>query len=198
MPLRRKIGSSVQSPGIAVAGFRARAKTAAGFTLIELLTVIAIIALVGSIVIGVGRRASEAGKVARAKAELAAISAGLEGYRRQYGDYPQTDDEAILLQSLLGKLGPTQAALSGRAQIDTTLFKAGDDADLNSAPNAILTDPWGQPYVYAYKFPAAGWTNPSFVLYSTGPDREDDPALLSGGRPNPEAPVNADNIYTNQ
>ena len=48
-----------------------------GFTLLELLAVIAIIAVLSGIVIGAGRRASESGKVARAKAELAALGAAL-------------------------------------------------------------------------------------------------------------------------
>jgi prepilin-type N-terminal cleavage/methylation domain-containing protein len=167
------------------------------FTLIELLTVIAIIAILMGIVIGGGRRAAEAGKIARTKAELAAISAGLEGYKRQYGDYPRTDDEAILLQSLIGKKGPTQADVSGRPQIDLALFRTENDADPFVTAAAKLIDPWDRPYVYIYKVPASGWTNPSFVLYSSGPDEQESPALLAGGNPDTSAAGNADNLYAN-
>ncbi|HVU25317.1 MAG TPA: type II secretion system protein GspG [Opitutus sp.] len=175
-----------------------RARDQCAFTLIELLTVVAIIAVLAGIVIGVGRRASETGKIARAKAELAAISAGLEGYRLQYGDYPRTNDEAQLLQSLIGRLGPTQAAISARARIDLASFKTQDGLDPTSNTRALLIDPWDQPYVYVYKVPASGWTNPSFVLYSIGPDGQDTSTLLAGGSPDAAAAGNADNIYANQ
>ncbi|MBX3735379.1 MAG: type II secretion system protein GspG [Candidatus Didemnitutus sp.] len=176
-----------------------------GFTLLELLAVIAIIAVLTGIVIGVGRRASEAGKVARAKAELAALSAALESYKRQYGDYPQTDDNAQLLQALIGKLGPTRLALSpaGRAQLEAAKFTIA----LTAAPNtpvdpfanasAVLLDPWEQPYRYVYKT-GGTWTNPSFVLYSIGADGLDSPTLLSGGFIDVAPAANADNLYANR
>ena len=72
------------------------------FTLIELLTVITIIGILAGIVIGVGRRAGESGREARAKVELAAITTALESYKRQYGDYPRTNSGAALLQALVG------------------------------------------------------------------------------------------------
>lgn len=183
-----------------------RARTVHGFTLLELLAVIAIIAVLTSIVIGVGRRASEAGRVARAKAELAALSAALESYKRQYGDYPRTNDSALLLQSLIGKFGPTGTALNpaGRAQLETAKLSialaSAPDAPLDpfTSTSAVLLDPWQQPYVYIYKTPLSGWTNPSFVLYSIGPDGADSPALLSGGFINVAPAANADNLYANR
>jgi len=175
------------------------------FTLLELLAVIAIIAVLTGIVIGVGRRASEAGKVARAKAELAALSAALESYKRQYGDYPRTDDNAQLLQALIGKLGPTRLALNpaGRAQLEAAKFVIA----LSAAPNtpvdpfvntsAVLLDPWEQPYRYVYKT-GGTWTNPSFVLYSIGSDGLDSPTLLTGGFIDVAPAANADNLYANR
>jgi general secretion pathway protein G len=170
----------------------------AAFTLLEVLVVIALVALLSGIVIGVGRRASESGKAARAKAELAALSAALEAYRRTYGDYPQTDDEARLLQALVGKLGPTGAPRQGRAFIETARFATAEQRDPFADASAVLVDPWNRPYVYCYKIPASGWTNPGFVLYSVGSDGRDSPALLSGGYADSSPPENADNLYAHR
>lgn len=165
------------------------------FTLLELLAVIAIIAVLTGIVIGVGRRASTAGKVAQAKAELAVLSAALESYKRQYGDYPQagTVNFALpltplaanhanvrLYNALTGVYGPKLNELQprGREFIELVRF-ATQEADtgmataaLVSAPelNALL-DPWGNRYMYYYRTATGStWSQPGYVLYSVGPD----------------------------
>ncbi len=168
--------------------------------MIELLTVIAIIGILSAIVLGVGRRVSESGKIARTKAELAALSAGLEGYKRQLGDYPRTRDAADFLQALIGKKNPlgNELAKPVRAQIDLALFRTPDDVDPFENTSAVLIDPWDQPYVYVYKPSGSTWTNPSYVLYSIGPDGQDTPTLLNGGYVNPSAAGNADNLYANE
>lgn len=177
------------------------------FTLIELLAVLAIVAILTSIVLGSGRRASEAGKTARAKAELAALSAALESYKLQHGDYPRTSDNATLVQSLIGKLGPTGTplAFAGRIHLEVAKFSFALASHPNVAASvdpfatsaALIIDPWGQPYRYTYKS-ATPWTNPSFILYSAGPDGADAPALLAGGFPDTAATANADNLYANR
>ncbi|MBI2510739.1 MAG: type II secretion system protein GspG [Opitutae bacterium] len=168
------------------------------FTLIELLAVLAIVAILTSIVLGSGRSASEASKAARAKAELAALSAALESYKLQHGDYPHTNANARLVQSLLGQLGPTGAPLAsaGRAHLETIRFTFAP-ADPFASATATIVDPWGQPYRYAYRSTTA-WANPSFVLYSIGPDGADSPALLAGGFADTTATANADNLYANR
>lgn len=173
---------------------------ARGFTLLELLAVITIIAILAGIVIGVGRRASEAGKTARAKAELAVLAAALEAYRRAYGDYPRTDDESVLIQSLIGKRGPTGTELTaaGKSLLETARFTFRNAADPFGDATAALLDPWERAYVYVYKVPASGWSNSSFVLYSVGPDGLDTPALLTGGFPDVATAGNADNIHANR
>lgn len=169
----------------------------AGFTLLELLAVVGIIAILAGLVLGLGRRAVESGKIARAKGELAVLAAALDAYRRSYGDYPQTDDEVRLLQSLIGRRGPLNAVLTGRAFIEAAKFATTGSLDPYSETSAILIDPWDQPYVYAYKSQTP-WTNSGFVLYSIGPDGADSPTLLAGGFIDPGPSANTDNLYANR
>lgn len=204
--LTNRIPSSVLSP------------RSSAFTLLELLAVIAIIAVLTGIVIGVGRRAAETGRTARAKAELAALSAALEGYRRQFGDYPRTDAVAnvaeaaspaaadgpgILFNALTGKRGPreTLTPLDGRAQVELAKFTLQNPAALPTPGNTAQTanafvDPWGRRYLYAYRTGNA-WTNPSFVLWSVGPDGED-AGLTTQGFIDVASAANADNLYANR
>jgi prepilin-type N-terminal cleavage/methylation domain-containing protein len=65
-----------------------------GFTLLELLTVIAVIALLCAFTMGAIRGAKERANIARARADLAALVAALEQFKRMYGDYPQTGEFA--------------------------------------------------------------------------------------------------------
>ena len=169
----------------------------AGFTLLELLAVLGIVAVLSGLALGAGRLTIESGKIARAKSELVVLSAALEAYRRTYGDYAQTDDQARLLQSLLGKRSPLNHAIDGRPFIEASRFTTAGALYPLANISAVLIDPWGQPYVYTYKTQTP-WTNPSYVLYSTGPDGADSPALLAGGFVDPVPITNADNIYANR
>lgn len=165
----------------------------AGFTLLELLAVVLILAILAGILVTAGRRATEVAKIARARSELAALAAGLEAYRQRYGDYPQTDSPAVLLESLTGRRDPHGTRIDSRAVIDLAIF--GGTQSAGSGEAAVLLDPWERPYRYAYRTPAAVWTNSSFVLFSAGPDGQSATPLLAGGFPDQAAPENTDNIH---
>lgn len=187
----------------------------AAFTLLELLAVLAIVAVLTSVVIGVGRRAVESGRVARAKAELAALAVALESYQRQHGDYPRTTDNAALVQSLIGKLGPSGDTLAhaGRAHLEIAKFtlalaSAPDTArDPFADTSATLLDPWGQPYRYAYDTRANGWQSHTYLLVSAGTDQRLTLPLpvsglitssYEGALDSEQQPVNTDNLYANR
>jgi len=161
------------------------------FTLVELLTVIAIIAVLASVVIGLGQHASARGKVVRTKAELAALTTALETYRQQHGDFPRTNDATVMLQALVGKRGPNSESMSGPVLLDLALFTTGDSLDPVQSSAAKLIDPWGNAYAYGY-YSVMGQRG--YVLYSAGPDGV---ALAPEGlnQQYREAAANLDNVY---
>ena len=138
-------------------------------TLVELLAVIAIMGVLAAITFGLARGVQERAGIGKARVEIAAIAQALEGYRVKYGDYPQTSSAATMLQCLIGRLGPTGVALTDKPLIEMSRFSTVNDSDPLTSTAAVLMDPFGRSYNYAYKT-SGSWKNPSFVLYSTGPD----------------------------
>lgn len=82
----------------------------AAFTLIELLVVMAIIAILAALVLSSAGYIQKKGAMSRASAEVTALSAALESYKSDMGDYPRVqnikpDDSNSLFMALSPKTG---------------------------------------------------------------------------------------------
>ena len=165
-----------------------------GFTLIELLMVITVILILAGITFGISRGVQNAQARTKAKAELATISQAIEQFKSRYGDYPwhqggggdSTDNNKMLLYALTGRMvladpSPTDNTteiaaieITDEAQIDKNP-KFLDDSKFSTKKigqsSTNLLDPWGNPYIYWYKWDNSpnAWDVFGYHLYSTGP-----------------------------
>ena len=112
----------------------------AGFTFIEIMLVIAMIAILATVVAVTTGDKQDKAKVSAAKQTIAALSTGADLYQLDVGDFPRSLDELI--------------NDPGKKNWDGPYLKK-----LKEIPD----DPWGQPY--AYKVEGKG-----FSLVSAGKD----------------------------
>lgn len=108
-----------------------RRKTAdRGLTLIELMVVVVILSLLAVVIVPRVMDRPDQARAARARADIAALSAALNLYRLDTGAWPTTEQGlAALVQR--PTLPPVPANWAERGYIDR-----------------IPNDPWGNPYVY--------------------------------------------------
>jgi prepilin-type N-terminal cleavage/methylation domain-containing protein len=165
-----------------------------GFTLIELLMVIAVILILAGITFSISRGVQNTQARSKAKAELATISLAIEQFKSRYGDYPwhqggggnSTDNNKMLLYALTGRMvladpspadNTTEIAaieITDQVQIDKNP-KFLDESKFSTTQtgqfSTNLLDPWGNPYIYWYKWDSSpeAWDVFGFHLYSTGP-----------------------------
>lgn len=141
-----------------------------GFTLVELLTVMTIIGILASLVLGTFKYVQEKAARSRAEAEIKAMEAALESYKADNGAYPRF--------STTDALNPASSALASYAATSKTLYQAlsGDGTDalisggvasdgkldtgskqyMEFKRNQLVTtngyytvDPWGNSYAYS-------------------------------------------------
>ena len=124
------------------------------FTLIELLVVITIIAILASLVLSTAGYIQKKGAMARAEAEIAAMSASLESYKADNGDYPTATNSGTDTNSLYGVLSPP----SGKVYFEFNKRMTNTNG---------IVDPFGTAYGYTY--PGATNRNGTnfFDLWST-------------------------------
>jgi general secretion pathway protein G len=109
----------------------------AAFTLIELLVVMAIIAILAALVLSSAGYIQKKGAMSRASAEVAALSAALESYKSDMGDYPRVQNSGLASNSLYGALVPS----SGKVYFE---FPKG------MTNTTGIVDPFGTLYGYTY------------------------------------------------
>lgn len=141
--------------GFASSGsLQANKRGPAAFTLIELMVVITIIAILAGLTLGsmgyVNRKSAEA----RARTEVAALSAAIDSFKLEYGKYPENEDTLY-------------AELTGTGTINTN--KVFFEPTPGMVTNNDFIDPWGTPYRYIPNPTNADSVNIGFFdLYSEG------------------------------
>ena len=124
-----------------------------GFTLIELMIVIAIIAILASLVLSTAGYVQKKGARSRAEAEIAAVGAALESYKADNGDYPSNANSASSI-ALVTNLMPS----SGKVYFE---FKS------KSTNSTGWLDPFGSPYSYIYTNGSPNNGTNNYDLWST-------------------------------
>lgn len=154
-----------------------------GFTLVEILTVLAIIAMLAALTLGVGGYARRKAGSSRAKAEIAAMETALESFKNDNGTYPITGSTTPAT-TVSRPLDATVAQHYGNSTFLYTVLAGGPNYPktyMTFKPNQIqvpsgtitnIVDPFGTPYNY-YCRPSAGdqINSVTFDLWSYGPDR---------------------------
>jgi prepilin-type N-terminal cleavage/methylation domain-containing protein len=149
-----------------------------GFTLIEMLTVMAVIGILAALIIGTAGLVQRNAAVKRAEGEIAGMTAGIQNYYNDNGDYPRTNKTNDLDPRLDGSpaTGATKekyedacidlySALSGDFEPDKHPdFKPEKKAYYEFKPNNLnykkdaeqrikevdfISDPWGNCYGYS-------------------------------------------------
>ena len=121
------------------------------FTLIELLVVMAIIAILAGLVLSTAGYVQKKGATSRAEAEVAALSAALESYKADMGDYPTGTNSGSTATAAPNK-GNTFLFTNLMPPIGSggkVYFEFNNNMLSKTAPTNIL-DPFGEQYGYQY------------------------------------------------
>lgn len=125
-----------------------------GFTLIELLTVITVIAILAALVLQTAGYVQKKAARSRAEAEIAALSAALESYKADMGDYPALTNGSSSGTATPGtnNLKILRAALApGTGKVYFEFSKGmGTNSTISTNTDQPILDPFGEGYGYQY------------------------------------------------
>jgi len=118
-----------------------RANLLCGFTLVELLVVITIIAILAALVLSTAGGIQDKAARNRAQSEIAALSAALESYKADNGDYPAWTNNVGVAGNkvIVTNLMPPS---SGKVYFEFPKNMTNSSGD--------MIDPWGVTYGYQY------------------------------------------------
>ena len=137
-----------------------------GFTLIELLVVIAVIAILAGLVLQTAGYAQKKAARSRAEAEIAALSAALENYKSDIGDYPSGTNTTNTSSGNNAFLRAKLAPKSMKVYFEFSK-KMGTNVDVSETNQSIL-DPFGNAYGYQYPGNSTRSGTNFFDLWSSG------------------------------
>lgn len=143
-----------------------------GFTLLELLVVITIIAILAGLILNTAGYMQKKAARSRAEAEIAALSAALESYKADMGDYPvgtATNVSTGTNRFLRGALAPDGTnSLNPLNKVYFEFSKGmGTNPTLSKDTNQDIIDPFGNRYGYQYPGDTGRSGSNFFDLWST-------------------------------
>lgn len=109
------------------------------FTLIELLVVITIIAILAGLTLSFMGYVNRKGAEARARTEVAALSAAIDAFKLEFGKYPASP--TTLYAELTGGSGAT-------INTNKKVFFEPTPGMVTNVTNGPFIDPWGSNYIY--------------------------------------------------
>jgi general secretion pathway protein G len=130
-------------------------RSSCGFTLIELLVVITVIAILAGLVLQTAGYVQKKAARSRAEAEIAALSAALESYKADMGDYPALTNGSSSGTATPGtnNLKVLRAALApstGKVYFEFSKGMGTNTSTISSDTNQAILDPFGEGYGYQY------------------------------------------------
>ena len=178
-----------------------------GFSVFEIIGVMAVIAIIMTMLVMSLGGIRPAADSKAAQSEIILIQQALEAYKSRFGEYPKKvtvggsnpSMEVILFNALMGTLASNGRLGNFSSVLDrNNLSFATTNFPLVGVTPALadnqLLDPWGVPYQYRYDPVDASWENFSYVLFSAGPNGIYTD-VTAEGQINESGAGNQDNIY---
>ncbi len=143
-------------------GFNRNPNAPHGFTLIELLVVITIIAILAGLVLQTAGYVQKKAARSRAEAEIAALSAALESYKADMGDYPPGTNGNPNITTATGTanafLRAALAPSTGKVYFEFSKGM-GANSTISMDTGQPILDPFGEGYGYYYTNSPGGAAN---------------------------------------